>query len=54
MHKISMNIPRDLRIGIPKIGCGLAGGDWKVVEQIIKEHLSEHDLTIVEYSTTEF
>ncbi|AJF40797.1 phosphatase [Vibrio phage phi 3] len=24
-------------LGIPLIGCGLAGGDWKIVEQFIKE-----------------
>lgn len=24
-----------LSIGMPKIGCGLAGGDWKIVENII-------------------
>lgn len=26
-------------IGLPKLGCGLAGGDWQVVEQIIKDTL---------------
>lgn len=25
------------KIAIPKIGCGLAGGDWSIVEQIIND-----------------
>lgn len=27
----------DLQLGLPKIGCGLAGGNWKVVHEIIKD-----------------
>lgn len=27
----------DNKIAIPKIGCGLAGGDWYIVEQLINE-----------------
>lgn len=35
-------------IGLPKfIGCGLAGGDWTLVEQIIKFELKDCDVTIV-------
>lgn len=26
-----------LRIGFPLVGCGLAGGDWELVEEMIKE-----------------
>lgn len=28
------------RIGFPKIGCGLAGGDWEIVAKIIEEESS--------------
>lgn len=35
------------RIGLPKIGCGLAKGDWKVVSQIIEEELNGEDVTIM-------
>lgn len=35
------------RIAMPKIGCGLAGGDWETVERIIEEELSNEDVTIV-------
>ena len=35
------------RIGFPLIGCGLAGGDWNIVSQIIEEELGDEDVTIV-------
>ena len=37
------------RIGLPLIGCGLAGGDWNIVSKIIEEELGDEDVTIVEY-----
>jgi len=36
-------------IGLPQIGCHLAGGDWEVVKEIIKKELSKCDITIVIY-----
>lgn len=35
------------KIGLPKIGCSLAGGDWKIVSKIINEELGDEDVTIV-------
>jgi O-acetyl-ADP-ribose deacetylase (regulator of RNase III) len=35
------------RIGLPMIGCGLAGGDWNIVSQIIDDELGDEDITIV-------
>jgi O-acetyl-ADP-ribose deacetylase (regulator of RNase III) len=37
------------RIGIPKIGTGLAGGDWNIISKIIKETTENEDITLVEY-----
>jgi len=34
-------------IGMPLIGCGLAGGDWDVVSEIIQEELDFEDVTVV-------
>lgn len=48
MKWIVEHFPRD-RIGLPKIGTGLAGGDWKKIQQIIEEEMSECDVTVVEY-----
>ena len=39
----------DKRIAYPKIGAGLAGGDWSVIYKIIKEELAGLDHTLVEY-----
>jgi O-acetyl-ADP-ribose deacetylase (regulator of RNase III) len=36
-------------IGLPLIGCGIAGGDWEEVKKIIKTELSEFDVTIVHF-----
>ncbi|MEM6516970.1 MAG: macro domain-containing protein [Bacteroidota bacterium] len=38
-----------LRIGYPAIGAGLAGGDWKIISEIIKEELKDENHTFVEY-----
>jgi len=42
------------RIGYPKIGAGLAGGDWEIIAAIIiiEEELAGEDHTLVEYSPT--
>jgi O-acetyl-ADP-ribose deacetylase (regulator of RNase III) len=36
----------DFSIGIPKIGCGLAGGDWNVVLKILEEVFTDYDVTV--------
>lgn len=36
------------RIGLPKIGAGLAGGDWARIAGIIEEELTCEDVTLVE------
>lgn len=37
------------RIGLPRIGAGLARGDWTVIKNIIEEELSGENVTLVEY-----
>ena len=34
------------KIGLPKIGCGIGGGDWEIVSDIIKEELSGFEVII--------
>mgnify|MGYP003335247766 CR=1 FL=1 len=36
-------------IGLPQIGCHLAGGDWNIVKEIIKKELKDCKVTIVIY-----
>lgn len=40
---------KGMHIGLPEIGCGLAGGDWNVVKHIIETELVDCDVTIVKY-----
>jgi O-acetyl-ADP-ribose deacetylase (regulator of RNase III) len=35
------------RIGICKLGAGLAGGDWTIISKIIEEEMVGEDLTLV-------
>lgn len=42
------------KIGLPMIGSGLAGGDWQVIENIIKDELSGEDVTIVVFNDYEW
>lgn len=37
------------KIGMPLIGCGLAGGDWNAVEKIVKEELVNESVTVIVY-----
>lgn len=37
-------------IGLPKIGCGLAGGNWDLVKLIIQQELKDCNITIVIYN----
>lgn len=46
MRKIAAKF-RGQHIGLPKIGCGLAGGDWEIVEKIIEKELKDCKVTVV-------
>lgn len=37
------------RIGLPQIGAGLAGGDWDLIQTIIKHELADCKVTVVIY-----
>lgn len=37
---------KDNRLAIPKIGAGLAGGEWQVIESIIKSRIDDIDVTV--------
>jgi O-acetyl-ADP-ribose deacetylase (regulator of RNase III) len=36
-------------VHMPRIGCGLGGGNWETIEPIIEEYLSEWDIQVVVY-----
>ena len=45
MLKINAKFPNS-KIAMPYIGCGLANGDWAIVEEIIRKQLTDLDVTI--------
>ena len=51
LHKIEDVIPPWATIGFPKnIGCGLGGGNWKVISALIEEILGkDYEVYIYEY-----
>lgn len=51
MRKIN-HIFKGKHIGLPQIGCGLAGGDWNIVKSIIQNELTDCDVTVVIYDKT--
>lgn len=48
LRKIN-HIFKGKRIGLPQIGCGLAGGDWNRVKQIIQKELKDCNVTVIIY-----
>ena len=48
-QKLSKQIHTTERIGIPAIGCGIAGGDWEELAPIIADIMRGHNITYVEY-----
>lgn len=47
VFKFIKNNYRGKRIGYPKIGAGLAGGDWNIINEIISEELKGENHTLV-------
>lgn len=39
-------LPKGSRIGLPKIGCGAAKGDWNIVSKIIEEVFQDYHVVI--------
>lgn len=37
------------KVGLPLIGCGIAGGDWNIVSQIVRTELKGFDITVVKF-----
>lgn len=48
-HELKCLHKEDRRIGIPKIGAGLANGRWDIISCIIEEQMEGFDITVVEY-----
>lgn len=55
LEVIEQDVPDGYTIGFPKnIGCGLGGGDWRIVSAMIEAILGEtHEVYIYEYDPKE-
>lgn len=51
-HAFNKAVPHGSRIGLPKIGAGLAGGDWDQIESIIVDELIDHEVVVVDWDQT--
>jgi hypothetical protein len=48
----TINPGKSYNIGFPfKIGCGLAGGSWKIISKIIEEEFANHNVEIYDYES---
>lgn len=49
--RIMFNLNKNVKIVFPKIGCGIAGGNWEMVSQIIQKELYDFpNATLVVYN----
>lgn len=48
MRKMN-NVFKGQHIGLPRIGAGLAGGDWDLIKFIIQDELKDCKITVVNY-----
>jgi O-acetyl-ADP-ribose deacetylase (regulator of RNase III) len=39
----------EFSVHMPRMGCGLAGGDWNRIEEILAVTLNEHDIPVTVY-----
>lgn len=46
MKNLNQLIDKTDSVGMPKIGAGLGGGDWKVIEAIINSHFPDRDIFV--------
>ena len=47
--KLKHKLKTDSIIGIPEIGCGIAGGEWSEIGPKIARIMSNHNVTHIEY-----
>lgn len=52
LQKLNYTFPGK-HIGLPQIGCGLAGGNWDDVKGLIQKYLTDMDVTVVMYKPKE-
>ena len=46
LHRVASMASKEYKIAMPKIGCGLAGGDWEVVRKIVEDELKDFEVLV--------
>jgi len=50
LQKVAANaMELEASVHMPRIGCGLAGGDWSKIEPLIDEHLCQRGVSVTVY-----
>jgi O-acetyl-ADP-ribose deacetylase (regulator of RNase III) len=52
--EISKRLPREYTIHAPRIGTGIAGGDWGEIESVIHRELSDYNVIIYDLPDSKF
>jgi O-acetyl-ADP-ribose deacetylase (regulator of RNase III) len=47
LEKLNFECSPTTRIGLPRVGCGIAGGNWDEIKSIFKDIFKDKNLTIV-------
>lgn len=47
--KLTLKFSEENKIGLPMIGCGIGGGNWEKIKEVIQRVLSDYDVTVVIY-----
>lgn len=45
---------KDIQLGMPRIGCGLAGGDWNIVEKILNEVFANRTIFVYDFAEADW
>lgn len=53
MGKDILDSDKTVKVGLPKIGAGLGGGDWKIISGLIEKNLTEKGIDVTIYVLSE-
>lgn len=54
MKLIKSKLGISVTIGMPRIGCGIAGGDWNIVEKILDEVFDDRTVYVYDFGTPDW
>jgi len=54
MMKLQYDFAPELNIGMPRIGCGLASGDWNIVEEILEKVFDDRTIYVYDFKEADW